>query len=115
VFDPGERQPPKPVVKKRPKQTKPAETTNNVSPDLPVTKKPRSSYNVASDSTTPTQVVKPTENGVSAVSRAPQTAVAPAAPPTSMCPVDLNDPANIKSPQLPFSEGVAVANGASVP
>ncbi|KAI0271965.1 poly-A polymerase [Russula aff. rugulosa BPL654] len=102
VFDPGERQP-KPVNKKRPKQPKPAEKANDVSLDLPVTKKPRPSYNVGSDST-PTQVVKASENGVSTVPRAPQTAaVVATADPTSM------------PTQVPFGESVAVGTGASVP
>jgi poly(A) polymerase len=114
VFDPGERQP-KPVTKKRPKQAKPAEKASDVSTDFPVTKKPRpSSYNVASDST-PTQVVKPNENGVPTVTRAPQTAVSATATPTSVYFVDIKDQANIKSPQVPFGESVAVATGASVP
>jgi poly(A) polymerase len=113
VFDPGERQP-KPVTKKRPKQPKPAEKANDVSPDLPVTKKPRPSYNVASDST-PTQIVKASENGVSTVPRAPQTAVVATAAPTSVRAVDIKDQANINPPQVPFRESVAVATGASVP
>ncbi|KAA1466552.1 Poly(A) polymerase [Dentipellis sp. KUC8613] len=40
VFDPGERQP-KPAQKKRPKSVKGAGKSNNTSPDLPATKKPR--------------------------------------------------------------------------
>jgi len=115
VFDLGERQP-KPVVKKRPKQTKLAEKTNDVSPDLPASKKPRASYNVASDSTAPpTQVVKPAENGVSTIPHAPQIPVVAPIVPTSTYSVDVKDPANIKSSQLPLSESVTVATGTSVP
>jgi len=94
LFGPGERQL-KPVVKKRPKQVKPAEKTN-VSPDLPAPKKLRPSYNLSSDFSTPSgQAVKPTENGTLSIPY-------------------IKDPTNIK-PQLPFKESVAVATATSVP
>ncbi|KAH8988488.1 poly-A polymerase [Lactarius akahatsu] len=113
LFDPGERQL-KPVVKKRPKQVKPAEKTN-VSPDLPAPKKLRPSYNLSSDSTTPSaQAVKPIENGTLSIPRSPETAVVIKAPPTPVYSVDIKDPTTIKS-QLPFNEGVAVTTGAGVP
>jgi len=108
VFGPGERQP-KPVARKRPKQAKPAEKANNVSSDLPVMKKPRPSYNLASDSAPPSaQAVKSAENGVSAIPRAPQAVVAT---PTSICSVDVKD----TTPALPFSESVAVATSTGAP
>ncbi|KAI9447930.1 poly-A polymerase [Lactarius indigo] len=113
LFDPGERQL-KPVVKKRPKQVKPAEKTN-VSPDLPAPKKLRPSYNLSSDSTTPSaQAVKPAENGILSIPRTPETAVVIKAAPTPVYSVDIKDPTTIKS-QLPFKESVAVATGAGVP
>ena len=56
-------------------------------------------------------MVKPNENSVSVAPRALQTPVAPAAAPPSIYPVGHKDPVNIGPSQLPFSEGVAVANG----
>jgi poly(A) polymerase len=133
LFDPGERQL-KPVVKKRPKQVKPAEKTN-VSPDLPAPKKlryalqwtsdatpscfdatsERPSYNLSSDLTSPSaQAGKPAENGTLSIPRTPDTAVVVTAAPTPVYSVDIKDPTNIKSP-LPFKESVAVATATSVP
>jgi poly(A) polymerase len=113
LFDPGERQL-KPVVKKRPKQVKPAEKTN-VSPDLPAPKKLRPSYNLSSDLTTPSvQAMKPAENGTLSIPYTPDTAVVVTAAPTPVYSVDIKDPTSIKS-QLPFKESVAVATATSVP
>ena len=55
--------------------------------------------------------MKPTENGVSSASRAPQLAVAPAAASSPRRPIDRNDLANMKPSRLPFSKSAAVANG----
>jgi len=57
------------------------------------------------------QGVRPTDIGVSSASRGPQLADAPAGAPSSRCPVDHKDLANMKPSQLPFSESAAVSNG----
>ncbi|KAF8272098.1 Poly(A) polymerase central domain-containing protein [Lactarius quietus] len=109
LFDPGERQL-KPVVKKRPKQAKPAEKTN-ASPDLPAPKKPRYALPWTFDATpfenTPSaQAVKPAENGTLSISRTPETAVVVTAAPRPVYSVDIKDPTDIN---------VTVATGTSVP
>ncbi|KAJ7194592.1 poly-A polymerase [Mycena pura] len=93
VFDPGER--PQKLAQKRPKGPG---KSSNASPDMPYTKRRRSSSHPTSDSP------RSTENDVP-MSLTPVAEVAAFA---------LKDPpSQIKSPQLPFSENVAaVAKGA---
>ncbi|KAI0268152.1 poly-A polymerase [Gloeopeniophorella convolvens] len=136
VFDLGERQP-RPVARKRPKQTKvrglggdscqpcppddvhqAAEKSNNVSPDLPATKKPRPSYNLASDlasSTAQTGQVAEHSTGITAL---PRTTQSPAIVTATSAPVyspGVKHAVDIKSPPLPLSESVAVATGMRAP
>ncbi|KAJ3903234.1 poly-A polymerase [Lentinula edodes] len=95
VFDPGERQP-KPAVKR----TKGGKSSNT-SPDMPSSKRPRTSSNP------PTKDVpaKANENGaVPLITLTPVIETAGAFAP--------KDSSGIKTPQLPFGENVAVATGA---
>lgn len=55
--------------------------------------------------------MRPTENGVSSASRAPELAVVPEAAASSKHPVGHEDLANMKPSRLPFSKTAAVANG----
>jgi poly(A) polymerase len=65
------------------------------------------SSNSTSDAlaTTPLQT---TENGVAVIQ---PLSINPAAQPLGIYPPSVKDPADIKSPQLPFGENVAVATG----
>ena len=55
--------------------------------------------------------MRPTENGTSSASRAPELAVVPEVALSSKHPVGHEDLANMKSSRLPFSKSAAVANG----
>ncbi|KIM76376.1 hypothetical protein PILCRDRAFT_826372 [Piloderma croceum F 1598] len=101
VFDEGERQPK--LAQKRPKPTKGSGKSSNTSPDMP--NKKRRSSNTTSDilATTPLQT---TENGVGAIQ---PLSINPAAQSSSVYSSSVKDPTDIKSPQLPFGENVAVA------
>jgi len=103
VFDEGERQPK--LAQKRPKTTKGSGKSHNTSPDMP--NKKRRSSNSTSDAlaTTPLQT---TENGVVAIQ---PLSINPVAQPPGIYPPSMKEPADIKSPQLPFGENVAVATG----
>ncbi|KZT29383.1 poly-A polymerase [Neolentinus lepideus HHB14362 ss-1] len=103
VFDEGERQPRSTL--KRPKPSKTSGKTNGTSPDMPKNKKRRSSFTSESTSaaTAVPDMIKPSENNYLATSTSTQ--VASINPPG----LAIKDPANIKSPQLPFGENVAVA------
>ncbi|KAL6309781.1 polymerase [Sparassis latifolia] len=103
VFDEGERQPRSAL--KRPKNGKGADKNNNTSPDVP-NKKRRSSNSVSeslSSMPSSTQPLKMTQNGSATVE--------PSAS-SSLYPASVKDPAQLRSPQLPFGENVAVATGA---
>ncbi|ESK86976.1 poly polymerase pla1 [Moniliophthora roreri MCA 2997] len=98
VFDPGERQP-----KLAQKRTKGQGKSNSTSPDMPSSKRIRTSTH-PSDSNGSEAPVKSNENG--------------AIPPIPLTPVVDNtgtiaqkEKSDIKSPQLPFGENVAVATG----
>ncbi|EPQ58947.1 poly A polymerase [Gloeophyllum trabeum ATCC 11539] len=104
VFDDGERQPRS--AQKRPKPTKTSGKSHGTSPDMPKSKKRRSSFtseNTAAAVAVP-GLVKPAENGLSASGMT--TSHVPTITPPGL---SIKDPADIKSPQLPFGENVAVA------
>ncbi|ETW84100.1 hypothetical protein HETIRDRAFT_472544 [Heterobasidion irregulare TC 32-1] len=111
VFDAGERQP-KPAVKKRTKPTKAADQTNNISLDLPASKKPRSSYNASLSD-------QPLTNTISNAISTPNSSFTPLIALTPVAPTPMNaytttnikSVADVKSPHLPFGENVAVATG----
>jgi len=100
VFDEGERQPK--LAQKRPKTTKGSGKSHNDSPDMP--NKKRRSSNSTSDvlATTPLQT---TGNGAATIQ---PLAINPTAQPSG---IYVKDTSDIKSPQLPFGENVAVATG----
>ncbi|KAK7696255.1 hypothetical protein QCA50_000908 [Cerrena zonata] len=111
VFDAGERQPAKTGTKRR--QTgKGNGKSGNASPDVP-NKKRRASHNVPSESmssNTGTPQLKSIHNGtVQASSSAPGLDL-----PNGVYNSSIKDPSQIKSPQLPFGENVAVATSATV-
>ncbi|KAH9948792.1 poly-A polymerase [Amylocystis lapponica] len=116
VFDQGERQPRSTL--KRPKNGKGAEKSSNTSPDMP-NKKRRASNSVSetlSSVAVPSQPFKTNQNGtaapLAAVSLSTPVETSPAS--TSIYTSSIKDPSQIKSPQLPFGENVAVATGAGV-
>jgi len=103
VFDEGERQPK--LGQKRPKPTKGSGKSHNTSPELP-NKRHRSSNSTTDLQTT--IALKPSENGVSIIQ---PLSINPAAEAPGIYPTSVKDSVDIKSPQLPFGENVAVATG----
>ncbi|KAI0080876.1 polymerase [Panus rudis PR-1116 ss-1] len=104
VFDAGERQPRS--AQKRSKAGKGTGKSSNTSPDVP-NKKRRSSH--ATDSM-PAQF-QPVQNGTSSEAHPPGLEITPSS--TGAYNPAVNDPSQIKSPQLPFGENVAVATSAA--
>ncbi|KII94657.1 hypothetical protein PLICRDRAFT_693005 [Plicaturopsis crispa FD-325 SS-3] len=103
VFDAGERQP-------RPqKRMKASGKSNNTSPDMP-NKKRRSSHTTSDSNSAAT--LKLSENGLTPLQ--PVSFTAPTNGTAGLyAPGSINkDPADIRSPQLPFGENVSVATGA---
>ncbi|EIM85694.1 poly-A polymerase [Stereum hirsutum FP-91666 SS1] len=115
VFDAGERQPKPALTKKRPKSVK-GTTRPNGSSDLPANKRPRASY-AGSDSvsTETSSMIQTAENGRSSSTPTPALKQDVPAHPTPVYTSSTIHPADIKSPQLPFGENVAVATGAGGP
>ncbi|KZT05564.1 polymerase [Laetiporus sulphureus 93-53] len=115
VFDAGERQPRS--AQKRPKH-KGTDKSNGTSPDVP-NKKRRASNSVSESlSTTPIAAhpLKTTQNGVaiaSTLSTPPPAEYRPAN--TGIYTSSVKDLSQIKSPQLPLGENVAVATGVTAP
>ncbi|KAI0053714.1 poly-A polymerase [Auriscalpium vulgare] len=103
VFDAGERQP-KPNLKKRPKPAKADNRSNNVSPDLPASKKARSSSYLNPEPA----------NGYSGAAPISSLQALPTPTPSAGY-ANVNSAADIKTPQLPFGENVAVATGVGGP
>ncbi|KAI5123418.1 hypothetical protein M0805_006123 [Coniferiporia weirii] len=105
VFDEGERQP-KPTLK-RSKTNKVSGKSNNTSPDLPNKKQKKSPLTPADlQSLAPSKAVHP----ISALNPVQPPTVVEAPPPGSTVYTSaVKDPADIKSPQLPFGEATAVA------
>ncbi|KAI0938182.1 hypothetical protein AcV5_010424 [Taiwanofungus camphoratus] len=113
VFDEGERQPRSAL--KRPKTGKGADKSNNTSPDMP-NKKRRSSHPASESlSTTPlaSQPFKTAQNGVTSLTQLSTTSVEVTPASTGIYASSVKDPSQIKTPQLPFGENVAVATGAA--
>ncbi|KAI0068543.1 poly-A polymerase [Artomyces pyxidatus] len=111
VFDAGERQP-KVAIKKRPKPSKTNDKSNNTSPDLPLSKKARPSY-LTPDLSASNGLSTRLQSGLSSTSPSVTSTAAVTPTPTTTSAYALNgkDPADIRSPQLPFGENVAVATG----
>jgi len=108
VFDQGERQPRGTL--KRPKAGKGSKSTN-MSPDVP-NKKRRASTSADPASVPP---LKTARNGASPMPAGvvSNTNVEVPPPGTGVYTTNVKDPSQIKSPQLPFGENVAVATGAA--
>ncbi|OCH94279.1 poly-A polymerase [Obba rivulosa] len=113
VFDEGERQPRS--GQKRPKTSKNVDKSNNTSPDMP-NKKRRASNSVSESLATaplPAQPFKAAQNGVASAAAIPSPTTLTAAPSSNgIYTSNVKDPSQIKSPQLPFGENVAVATSA---
>ncbi|OBZ70389.1 Poly(A) polymerase pla1 [Grifola frondosa] len=108
VFDEGERQPR--LAQKRPKTGKGADRSSNTSPDMP-NKKPRHSVpEPAPTLALPHQPLTASENGA-ALHQPAVSATVDMLPP-GLYASNGKDSSQIKSPQLPFGENVAVATSA---
>lgn len=109
VFDEGERQPR--ATLKRPKSGKDTDQSNGTSPDAP--NKKRRASNSVSEPVVPTpQPLKNGPNGTaSVISAAPSAPAEPTPTSNGIYTSNVKDPSQIKSPQLPFGENVAVATG----
>ncbi|KAH9938099.1 Poly(A) polymerase central domain-containing protein [Fomitopsis serialis] len=130
VFDEGERQPR--ATLKRPKSGKDTDKSNGTSPDAPNKKRrlvqhpeanghadlwmplaTHSASNSVSEPVVPTpQPLKIGQNGTaSVISAAPSAPAEPTPTSNGIYTSNVKDPSQIKSPQLPFGENVAVATG----
>ncbi|KZT71564.1 Poly(A) polymerase [Daedalea quercina L-15889] len=109
VFDEGERQP-RPALK-RPKGGKGTDKSNGTPSDAP--NKKRRASNSVSEPVVPTpQPIKNGQNGVTSINLAATTASTETIPAgNGIYTSNVKDPSQIKSPQLPFGENVAVATG----
>ncbi|KAF7967987.1 hypothetical protein HWV62_32395 [Athelia sp. TMB] len=105
VFGEGERQPK--LAQKRPKTTKGSGKSNNTSPDMP--NKKRRSSNSVSEPQAPTPLKL---NGNTATPATPMVVNPIVTATDSLFNPTVKDTADIKSPQLPFGENVAVATSA---
>ncbi|TCD67511.1 polynucleotide adenylyltransferase [Steccherinum ochraceum] len=107
VFDTGERQSRSSQKRPKPKGTK----STNTSPDVP--SKKRRASNSASDAAVPP--LKTARNGTSPMPAGIVGTPSVEAPPSNggLYTNNVKDPSQIKSPQLPFGENVAVATSAA--